>query len=201
MALLRAQACHLEPRSPAPRWSFREPCRCSLCGAEVPLWMCECPKPGSWLASCFLPKLFRLLPSSLSRLSILHLSSTSSPTSHILRISFDSPHTHWTRQRILFPFALFAEILPKPGASSFRGRILGERCRLCHLAWPGSSGLHVVCPDSTSFSPLSSLFTPQGWAYLVAWHRESCQLWGVKLGLSLCSTVAWAGDLPLCFQL
>lgn len=57
----------------------------------------------------------------------------------------------------------------------------------------------MVCPDSTNFSPLSLLFTPQGWVYLVVWHMQPRQLWGVKPGLSLCSAVAWAGDLALCF--
>lgn len=99
MALLTAQPCHLEPSSPAPRWSFREPCRCSLYGAEVPLWMCECSEPGSWLAPCFLPKLFRLLPTSLSRFNVLLSSQFFIPNlPRVLKISSDSPHTHWTRQ-------------------------------------------------------------------------------------------------------
>lgn len=41
----------------------------------------------------------------------------------------------------------------------------------------------MVCPDSTSFFPLSILFTPQGWAYLVVRIVQWCQLWGVKPGI------------------
>lgn len=138
MALLRAQACHLEPSSPAPRWGFREPCRCSLCGAEVPLWMCDCPEPGSWLAPCFLPKLFRLLPASLSRLSVLLGSQfvfiPNLPP--VLTVFFDSPHTHWNGQCILLPFAVCRDP-PKVRCQLLQRRDFGGRMQAMpsSMAW------------------------------------------------------------------
>lgn len=87
----------------------------------------------------------------------------------VLKFSFDSsPHTHWNRQMHTLPFCPACRDPPKARCQLLqRRRDLGEGCRLYHPVWPGFSGLHVLCPDSTSFSPLSFLFATQGWAYLV----------------------------------
>lgn len=53
--------------------------------------------------------------------------------------------------------------------------------------------LHVVCPDSTRFSPLSFRFTPQQWAYLVVWHMQSCQLWELSQGCPF--AMQWPGQV------
>lgn len=78
---------------------------------QSPLWMCECPQPGSWLA-----------PSCQSQQAIPELLSSPSPPSHLFLNFLLILHIHIGALKcILFPFALLTEILPKPGASSFRG--------------------------------------------------------------------------------
>lgn len=134
MAALRAQA-YLEPSKPAPRWSFREPCR--VASVRHPLWMCECPQPGSWLAPCFLLELFiqatYLLPVSAGNSCELLSSQSFIPTfPPVLKFSFDSsPHTHWNRQMHTLPFCPACRDPPKARCQLLqRRRDLGKRCRL-----------------------------------------------------------------------
>lgn len=98
--------------------------------------------------------------------------------SPVLRRSFDSPHTHWNRQMHPLPFCPACRGPPK-------ARLLQRR-----RVWGKDAGYtvkHGLARQDFVWLVLiqqpSPLFTPQGWAYLVVWHMQLCQLRGVKPGI------------------